>query len=235
LILLILHFQKDTNLLFLIPIFLFWSLSIFWGSYNINSNFYFNSISKIPENSNNFAITFDDGPNEIITPKILELLEKYDQKASFFVIGNSAEQNIELLKTINSKGHTIGNHSFSHSNFFPTFSTKKVMEEIAKTNKIIESVTLSENIFFRPPFGVTNPNIAKVLKNLKMQSIAWNIRSLDTVKSENEVFERIKNVKTGDIILFHDNKENTPVILEKFLRLCNEKQLKSVSLNKILN
>lgn len=235
LVLFIFTFFIEIHPLFYFAIIFLWAISAFFGSYYISSNFYLNSISEISDSSYKIAITFDDGPDENITPEILEILDKYHFKASFFVIGSKAEKNRDLIKKIYVRGHTLGNHGYTHSNLFGFFSTKKVKKEIILTNKIIESVTSEPNILFRPPFGVTNPNIANAVNRLKMRTIAWSIRSLDTVKSIDDVLKRIKDVKPGDIVLFHDTKENTPEILEHFLRLCKEKSLKSFSLDELLN
>ena len=213
-----------------ILVFLFTSIILFIGTYFIQANFYFNSICTLPENKG-IAITFDDGPDPNVTPQILEVLKKYNAKATFFVIGNKLDNNIELLQEIITQGHKLGNHSFTHSYYFDFFSTKKVKAEIEKTNIIIEQITGEKSIYFRPPFGLTNPNIARAIKKNKMISIGWSIRSLDTVKDEQTVLKRLSKVKAGDIILFHDTKINTPKILDKFLRLCSDKGIQTTFLN----
>ncbi len=213
-----------------ILVFLFTSIILFIGTYFIQANFYFNSICTLFEDKS-IAITFDDGPDPNVTPQILEVLKKYNAKATFFVIGNMLDNNIELLQEIITQGHKLGNHSFTHSYYFDFFSTKKVKAEIEKTNIIIEQITGEKSIYFRPPFGLTNPNIARAIKKNKMISIGWSIRSLDTVKDEQTVLKRLSKVKAGDIILFHDTKINTPKILDKFLRLCSDKGIQTTFFN----
>ncbi len=174
------------------------------------------------ENKARIQLSFDDGPHPTITPQILRILKKYNQKALFFCIGKNIEKYPETAKQIVQEGHKIGNHSYSHAYTFDFFSVKKVQKELQKTNEIIEKITGTECTVFRPPYGVTNPNIAKAVKNLNMQAVGWSIRSLDTLGDKESIKNRIKKAKPGDIILFHDTKENTPEILEDFLRLKND-------------
>ncbi len=199
-----------------IPVFVY-SVLLFFGSKNICSQFYVKAKCKDSEKSK-IHLTFDDGPHPEITPQILDILKKYNQKAMFFCIGKNIEQYPEISKQIHDEGHTIGNHSFSHSFYFDFFRTKKVIAELEKTNTLIKNITGKECKIFRPPYGVTNPNIAKAVKKLNLQLIGWKIRSLDTVKNKKTVLKRLEKAKPGDIILFHDTKKHTPEILDEFLR-----------------
>ncbi len=210
----------DTYKLIICVLILFAYLAIMiWASSNIRSSFFVKTLNSNPNIKNKLAITFDDGPDSKNTPAILDLLNKYNAKASFFIIGSKAEKNKDLLKDIYNNNHLIGNHSYSHSNLFPLKSVKKIKSEILKTNKIIEEITNSDNKYFRPPFGVINPLIFMAVKQMNLTTIGWSVRSLDT-KNENPeiVLKRItKKIKGGDIILFHDTSKNILEILEKFL------------------
>ena len=89
--------------------------------------------------------------------------------------------------------------------------------------------------FFRPPFGVLNPKIARASKNIGLEVIGWNIRSLDTkIKSEQQIYDRVKQVKAGDIILLHDTSQRTVHVLEMLLKLLKEKQLAPVTISDLL-
>ena len=199
-----------------IPVFVY-SVLLFFGSKNICLQFYVKTKCSDFKESKTY-LTFDDGPHPEITPQILDILKKYNQKATFFCIGKNIEQYPEISKQIHDEGHTIGNHSFSHSFYFDFFRTKKVIAELEKTNTLIKNITGKECKIFRPPYGVTNPNIAKAVKKLNLQLIGWKIRSLDTVKNKKTVLKRLEKAKPGDIILFHDTKKHTPEILDEFLR-----------------
>ncbi len=202
---------------YLIPLFI-WLAILFTGSKNICSQFY-TEVKCTSENKSKVQLTFDDGPHPEITPEILKILKKHNQKAIFFCIGKNIEKYPEIAKQIIAEGHTIGNHSFSHSYFFDFFGTKKVIEELEKTNRLIKNISDKDCRIFRPPYGVTNPNIAKAVKILNLQVVGWSVRSSDTVKNKKQVLKRLEKVKPGDIVLFHDTKANTPEILNDFLRL----------------
>ncbi len=191
---------------------------IFLGAKNICSQFFLKSICK-SEDKSKLHLTFDDGPHPVVTPKILKVLKKNNESALFFCIGKNIEKYPDVAKQIVEEGHEIANHSYSHSNFFDFFKSSKVISELKKTNELIKNITGTKCIKFRPPFGITNPHIAKAINKLDMQVVGWNIRSFDTIKGKKEVLKRIENAKKGDIILFHDTKEQTVEILDEFLRL----------------
>jgi peptidoglycan/xylan/chitin deacetylase (PgdA/CDA1 family) len=171
-----------------------------------------------------------------MTKKILEVLQRHNVKATFFCIGNQIEKDPEILKRIVNEGHLVGNHSYSHSNYFGIFSTHKVIEELEKTRKIILNVTGKNTLYFRPPFGVTNPKIARAINATGYKTIGWNIRSLDTViQSEDEIFKRVKSkIKPGGIILFHDTSLKTVSVLERLLLFLQE-EYKIVPIDYLLN
>ncbi|OFX80040.1 MAG: hypothetical protein A2X12_10500 [Bacteroidetes bacterium GWE2_29_8] len=245
-----------TTILFILCLVLFYTLSLLpfmklfllvlscviyigiliWSSSYIGSKFYVNSINKCNNSLNHIAITFDDGPDSDNTYKILELLEKYNSKATFFIIGAKADKNTELMRAINNHGHTIGNHSYNHLNRFPLQLPKHIIAEIIKTNKVIKEITNKENIYFRPPFGVTNPLIAIAIRNMGLRVIGWSIRSFDTMGEDTHVVvNRIKKkVRVGDIILLHENSKNILEILNNLLEYLESVNIKSVSIEELL-
>jgi peptidoglycan/xylan/chitin deacetylase (PgdA/CDA1 family) len=205
------------------------------GSFFISLNFHLKAYCNNPlETDKKIALTFDDGPNEI-TLSILEILEKYNVKAAFFCIGKNIEKHPEILKQIVEKGHTVGNHSYSHSNFFDFYRKNRVIGEILKTDSLIESVSGKKVQLFRPPYGVTNPSIRKALEVTKHKVIGWNIRSLDGVlKDEKIIFARIKNrIVPGGIVLLHD-APHTVTILERLMLHLESIEYKVVSIEELL-
>lgn len=207
------------------------------GSFQIKWNYHLQSFNynyKISENL--VSITFDDGPNVDFTPKILSLLNEYDAKATFFLIGKNAEENPELVKQILQDGHSIGNHSYSHPKNFGFFSSEKIVSELKKTNTMINEITGKEMKLFRPPFGVTNPNIKKALKQTGHYSIGWSKRSMDTTNlSKAQTLKRITtNLRKGDIILLHDNNSKTVAVLEQLLLFLKSQELQSVPVERLL-
>ena len=202
------------------------------GIFDIRQNIFVQSINSVRKG--NICLTFDDGPDPIMTPKILEILNKHGIKGSFFLIGENALSNQELVKQISNEGHSIGNHTYYHKPTFSISSKKKITEEIKKTNQLLEQITSKKIIFFRPPFGITNPNIEKTLKKLEMTSVGWDVRSLDTItKDAEKLSNRVINGinKGGSIILFHDRCKSTLSILENVIIYCHEKGLKFKTIN----
>nr|WP_321539369.1 polysaccharide deacetylase family protein [Flavobacterium piscinae] len=154
-----------------------------------------------------------------------------------FCIGKQIENNPQLFKRIISEGHLVGNHSFSHSENFGFFSSQNVLNEITTTNKLVQQWSGLNMKLFRPPFGVTNPMIAKAISETKHHVIGWNIRSLDTVyEDENTIFERVKNkIKPGGIILMHDTSQKSVNVLERLLLFLKTENYSIVSVDKLLN
>lgn len=202
------------------------------GSINIQWNFYLKSLNKLPilnvkfdkgqlsinQRGNRVALTFDDGLAEHTTA-ILDILKKEKIPATFFLIGKNIAGNEAVLQRMKAEGHSIGNHSFDHGFHFDWQSAAKMQEEIEHTNQIIEAVTGNATNLFRPPYGVTNPNLAKAIRNSNMRSIGWSLRSKDTVaKSEVKLLRKIlRKVKPGDIILLHDRCSITAAILPELI------------------
>jgi peptidoglycan/xylan/chitin deacetylase (PgdA/CDA1 family) len=226
---------------FFVPVKWWWFLLVFVvrfvilfiGSSFISSNFHVKTYCCNPLEI--IALTFDDGPNEN-TLSVLEILKKYNVKATFFCIGKNIEKHPEILKRIVEEGHIVGNHSFSHSNFFDFYRIDRLVAEIQKTNDLIESISGKKAQLFRPPYGVTNPSIRRALEVTKHKVIGWNIRSLDGIlKNEKIIFARIKNrIAPGGIVLLHDTA-HTVTILERLMLHLEENEYKVVSIEALLN
>lgn len=223
------------SLLYYISFFVLWFLLVVYGSFFIRSNYHLKAISKVKTQDNFVAITFDDGPTEY-TEKVLGLLKKEHHKATFFCVGSRIENNPELTQRIISEHHLIGNHTYSHSKQMGFKSTKGVIEELSQTDQIIKSFTGAFPKYFRPPFGVTNPNIMRAIRKTKHKVIGWNIRSLDTViEDEEKIFLRIKRqLKPGSIILLHDTSDKSIRVLERLLLYLNEINYRSITVEDLI-
>jgi len=157
-------------------------------------------------------LTFDDGPHPEYTPQLIALLEKFNVKATFFVIGQHAEKHPELIKLIASKGHNVANHSYKHKNF-ASLPLKEQLSEIDKTNQLIKTILGIDTVLFRPPGGIWSfPLLWQTFKR-GMILMNWSRDSLDCrdldAKQTITLFEE-NPVISGDIILFHD--DNAKVI-----------------------
>lgn len=194
-------------------------LYLVYASYYIGSGVYVKAICK--PGAPGVVLTFDDGVDEIQTPKVLDVLKKYDAKAIFFIIGEKAEKHPHLVQRIVAEGHKIGIHSYTHKPIFPILAYDNMHKEVWDTKEILEKITGETVDLFRPPFGVTNPNVGKVVEELNLKTIGWNIRSLDTNMSQDrlQVAERVSQKLTGrDIILLHDDRQGSEILLEALLK-----------------
>jgi peptidoglycan/xylan/chitin deacetylase (PgdA/CDA1 family) len=169
------------------------------------------------------ALTFDDGPHPVFTPKILDILGKYNAKATFFMIGQNAKRYEDIVKDVHRKGHEIGNHTYTHPDL-RKISASQFLDEIEKTGNVIENITGQVPKLFRPPGGYLNNDIVNLLDQKTGIAVLWSwrqdTRDWECPTSDCIVASVIKNLKDGDIILFHDfNSKNspTPEALEKIL------------------
>jgi len=210
--------------------------AIIWGVSNIRSGMFVSSYNYNSKVSDKIALTFDDGPDIKNTSRLLDLLKEYDAKATFFLIGEKADVNRNIVKQIVANGHQIGNHSYYHKNTFPLLSLKRMKEELYLTQKVLKEITGKENGVFRPPFGVTNPTIAKAVKSLGLNVIGWNIRSFDTKGSlpKEKILSRVlKEMNPGDIILLHETSEHVFWLTINILKHIKEQNLKVVTIDSL--
>lgn len=167
------------------------------------------------------ALTFDDGPNSTWTPKLLEGLKERGVKATFFVIGEKAEQNPDLIKQMFDEGHIVGNHTFTHVQL-TRLNDVEACEEITKTNEILKEITGTYPQFIRPPFGSWNDNLEC---GITMFPVMWTIDTLDwTTKNTDKVVNKaVSQARDNAIILLHDNYESS---VDAALRIVDELQEK---------
>jgi peptidoglycan/xylan/chitin deacetylase (PgdA/CDA1 family) len=213
-------------------------LFLIYASANIRSGIYLKTISRLNTREKQLVLTFDDGPHAGVTPQILAILAKHNIQAVFFCKGKSIESQPDLVRKIIAGGHLIGNHTMNHSPWFPFYPASKMKKEIADCQVLIDSLYRGKTArLFRPPFGVTNPNLKTALKDSGYQVIGWDIRSLDTTKLPSGfLFKRIiRRIKPGSILLFHDTMPQTPEILERVIDFASENGFSFVSTNKNIN
>lgn len=201
-----------------------------YAALNISAQVFLKSTCKLDDKAS-VALTFDDGPHPIYTPKLLVLLSELDIKATFFLIGKNAERHPEIVKAIVAGGHSIGSHSYSHQTALAWRSVAEVRKDYEKSKSILERISKQSISLFRPPFGVTNPNIAKAIRQLNWISVGWSVRSFDThYRSEKVVARILQQTKAGDIILMHDRIESSTKSVEIIVRELQKNGLKFVNL-----
>ena len=160
------------------------------------------------------ALTFDDGPSDT-TSHILELLEQYDARATFFVVGSRARSRADVLLDIIEQGSEIGNHSWSH--YQMTFlSTPSINYELQQTNAVIEEITGVKPVVFRAPYGLVNERLIYVAREMNMPIINWSVDPQDwrTRSSDRICYDILNRVYDGSIILCHDLIYQTGTAME---------------------
>jgi len=153
------------------------------------------------------CLTFDDGPNEPYTSQILDILQKFKVKASFFVVGENAEVSPETLRKETEEGHEIGNHTYDHS-LLPLKSPSSIRQQIKKTSDLIENAAQVQPRLMRTPHGWRNPWIKFIAKKEGLTIVSWTKGVWDTDLPGTEVIVRraLKGLKNGCVFLFHDGR-----------------------------
>lgn len=208
-----------------------------YGTAKLSVQFFLPVKFKGDERSNSIALTFDDGPVPGKTDEILEILKSYEVPAAFFCIGNRVTDNPGLTKRVYDAGHLIGNHSYWHKATFDLQSAANIEKEIIDTDhSILHAIGVKPNLF-RPPYGVTNPMVAKAVRKAGHKTIGWSVRSFDTVIKDSTVLMRriTKSLRGGDVILLHDYSETTLKILPALLDHIKKLGLKIVRVDELLN
>jgi peptidoglycan/xylan/chitin deacetylase (PgdA/CDA1 family) len=237
LLLVLLNFYTAISLWYFFAVILIWLGINAVFSARITSNYHVKAFCSNPfEKEKKIAITFDDGPSKY-TLDVLDLLRKYNAKATFFCIGKNAEAHPEIVKQIINEGHLIGNHSYNHSPFFDLYNAKNIAKEIQTTDELFGKLISKKLNFFRPPYGVTTPSIRRALKITGHKVIGWNIRSLDGgTKDQNLIFNRIiKRISPGGIVLLHDTAPHSVLVLEQFLQFLQQNKYEVISTEELLN
>jgi len=191
-----------------------------WASSTISSGVFLKAFCKLKDSSDKVVyLTFDDGPDAEMTPKVLEVLAKHKAKATFFMVGMKTSGNESTVLQVIAEGHQIGNHTSSHANAFPLYNFSRMNIDISSCSMILEAISGSKIRMFRPPFGVVNPTIAKCVRDLDMSVVGWNIRTFDTKHPDPDTVLEIvkKKLVPGSVILLHDRLKESPVILETLL------------------
>lgn len=206
------------------------------------------NLIRLPEASvqrREVALTIDDGPDPGVTPRVLDLLDAANAKASFFCIGRIAERHPALCREIVRRGHRVENHGYSHSNAFSLFGPDAMRRDIVRAQTTLTEITGQAPRFFRATAGLRNPFLDPVLHGLGLKLATWTRRAYDTRTGDPErVFQRLsQHLGPGDIVLMHDGHcARTPagepvilVVLPRLLQTLAERQLPTVTLNQALS
>ncbi|QIB26774.1 polysaccharide deacetylase family sporulation protein PdaB [Caloranaerobacter azorensis] len=177
-------------------------------------------IYSVDTDEKKIAISFDAAWGDQYTKQILDILDKYNVKTTFFLVGFWVDRYPDMVKEIVKRGHEIGNHSTNHHHM-TKLSQEQIIKELKETEDKIKKITGKKTILFRPPFGDYNDKLIRTCKNNGYYVIQWDVDSLDWKELGVEpVVDRVlRNVKKGSIVLFHNNAKYVtkylPIIIEK--------------------
>tara|TARA_R110001583_G_scaffold45759_2_gene143825 strand:- start:5352 stop:6155 length:804 start_codon:yes stop_codon:yes gene_type:complete len=170
---------------------------------------------------NEIALTIDDGPDPIVTPQVLNILDQYDVKATFFCIAEKASQYPELCQDIIRRGHAVENHSQYHRHYFSLLGYTGIKHELQTAQDTLTAITGQRPLFFRAPAGLRNPFLDPVLTHLGLRLATWSARGFDTHinNSQHVTNKLLTGLQAGAILLMHDGNaartpQGIPVIVE---------------------
>lgn len=192
-------------------------------------------IYKVDTDDKKISLSFDVawGSNNI--DEILNILDKHNAKATFFLVGSWVDDNEELVKKIHSKGHELGNHSNTHSNT-TVLSDEDTLNEIQLTEDKIKKITDEEVTLYRPPFGEVDNKTMEICKSLGYQVVKWDIDSLDwkEIGTQHVIDRVIRNSEPGSIVLFHANVNGINYYLDDILTKLKQDNYDVVSVSELL-
>ena len=172
------------------------------------------------------ALTFDDGPDPEVTPRVLDLLDDHGARASFFVIGRRAAAHPDLARETVRRGHRLENHTYRHSNAFAFGGPRTLGREIDRAQKCLERLAGRRPRYFRAPVGIVNPWLDPILARRDLALVSWTRRGLDSVERRpcRVAARLLDGLSAGDVLLLHDgnaarDRGGSPVVLQVLPRL----------------
>ncbi|MBW8370771.1 MAG: polysaccharide deacetylase family protein [Thiobacillus sp.] len=167
------------------------------------------------------ALTIDDGPDPLVTPQVLDILDRYAARATFFCVGEKAARYPDLCREIVRRGHGVENHSQHHRHTFSLLGPRGFMRELQAAQSTLSQITGQRPVFFRAPAGLRNPFLDPVLARLGLTLASWSVRGFDTRIGDAERVRHalLRGLRGGAILLLHDGNaarspQGIPVILD---------------------
>ena len=176
------------------------------------------NLRRLPQGGE-VALTFDDGPDPSITPRVLDLLAGAGARATFFVIGRKGAAHRELLREVVRRGHTLANHTWSHPPAFFFLGPRALRDEIERTQDLLEEAAGAPPAWFRAPAGIRSPLLEPMLARTGLHLASWTRRGFDALARDPALVARrlTANLTGGDVLLLHDG--GAPVVLEALPRV----------------
>ncbi|NQF15101.1 polysaccharide deacetylase family protein [Brevibacillus sp. HB1.3] len=197
-------------------------------------------IHRIDTEKKVVALTFDDGPDAIYTPKILEVLHQYNVRATFFVLGSQVDKHPKVMQWIYKAGHEIGNHGYHHFDL-NKLTEHEVYEDIKHAERSILKTTGILAQYYRPPYGILTHDVMSAVQSSGYDIIHWSIdpRDWSLARTANVIAKSVKsNVSSGDIILFHDgglNQRQTVAALRELITDLRSQGYRFVTVSQLLD
>ena len=178
--------------------------AVAWGAVAPRSQLFGSTIRRTGR-PNTVALTFDDGPNPALTPRLLRLLDENRIRATFFLIGRYVRECPALVQEIAAAGHTIGNHTDTHPNLF-WLTPSRIADQLSRCQDAIDKACGQRAVWMRPPFGFRGPHLFPVVRQVGLRGVVmWSRMARDwRPQPTAEMVHRLRRVRGGDIVLFHD-------------------------------
>lgn len=182
-----------------------------WNSMAPRSQLYGRTFIGVNHKSRLLALTYDDGPSETWTPRLLEVLARHDVHATFFMVGRCAARLPVITRAVASAGHAIGNHSYTHPNLI-FCSAAQVQAQLEECERVLNDVVGKHSKLFRPPFGGRRPGVLRTARAHGFIPVMWSVTAHDWNSSPAEEIERkvARQIHGGDVILMHDGGHLSP-------------------------
>ena len=163
------------------------------------------TFTGLPMGTKRLALTYDDGPNDPYTLRILEVLAKHKVLATFFLIGRYVKERPDIAREIAAAGHAIGNHTFSHPNLIFA-SVQQARAELETCEEVLNDAVGQHSLLFRPPFGGRRPVTLRIARTLGLEPVMWNVMGWDwNAKPAEYVQQKVSGkIRGGEVILLHD-------------------------------
>ncbi len=170
-----------------------------------SGQWYGRTFTHLPRSSKKLALTYDDGPNDPHTLRLMEVLAKHDVRATFFCIGRYAQQKPQIARDLVKAGHVVGNHTYTHPNLALQSQTQ-VHIQLTTCQNILSDVTGAAPKLFRPPYGGRRPSVLRIAREMGLAPVMWSITCYDwSATSPEQIEKHVKRqLRGGDVILLHD-------------------------------
>jgi peptidoglycan/xylan/chitin deacetylase (PgdA/CDA1 family) len=186
-----------------------------YGGYEGPVDWAMGTITHGSRDARRISLTFDDGPDPVRTPALLDALAELDVKATFFLVGKQVKAHPEIVRRMVREGHEIGNHTYSHR-YLPLARSRSVRAELAATDQVLEQVTGKIPTLARPPYGGRSPRNVQAFQRAGKQLVTWDVNSNDWKGAPAEDVARrvVERTRAGSIVLLHEAREGGEVTID---------------------